>query len=199
MNKTFLFITCIFFSLITSSQVTPIDPKDDEEETQTNSASDQKGESKFFDRFVVGGNLGASFGNTTYIDASPLIGYKVTPAFIAGAGFTYQFVSYKDPYGFYADYKANVLGPRVFLEYDLFMGIFAHAEYEYLWVSITPEEPYLPYKAEAAGLFPGLGYKSQIGNNAYLKVLALYNVLWTSSSPLYSSPFQLRFGFTIGG
>ncbi|MBC8173132.1 MAG: hypothetical protein H7X71_04425 [Chitinophagales bacterium] len=203
MKKLIYIFTFLFFATLSyqaTAQVTPIDPDEAaEEEDDRSDAADQAGGKKFWDRIVIGGNVGALFGNYTYVDVSPLVGYKITDKFIAGAGLSYQYVSYHDPYGFYADYKLNVIGPRAFGQYDLILGLFAYTEYEYLWVSITPEEPYLPYKDEIPGLFPGLGYKAQIGDNAYLKILALYNVLYDPLNPLYNSAFQLRFGFSFGG
>ena len=43
-----------------------------------------------------GGNLGATFGNTTFIDVSPAIGYQFTRRFQAGLGFIYNYYSFRD-------------------------------------------------------------------------------------------------------
>jgi len=43
-----------------------------------------------------GGNLGATFGNTTFIDVSPAIGYQFTHRFQAGLGFIYNYYSFRD-------------------------------------------------------------------------------------------------------
>lgn len=89
------------------------------EDDNGNSTAKQK---DWKDRIVVGGNLGAQFGSSTYIEVSPIVGYKVTDKFTAGIGFSYQYFSenYNDPY--FVDYKASVYGPRVFLQHDILFG-----------------------------------------------------------------------------
>ena len=52
----------------------------------------------FKDRIYFGGNLGLQFGNQTYIDISPLIGYKVTEKFSAGFGVTYIYYKQHFPH-----------------------------------------------------------------------------------------------------
>lgn len=81
----------------------------------------------------MGGNVSAQFGNATFIEISPLVGYRITEDLTSGVGFTYQYLSENyNVYNFY-DYKATVMGARIFSQYDLIFGIFAHAEYEYSW------------------------------------------------------------------
>ncbi len=195
------FLTLLSFSLVTTlsintiAQVTEIDPQETSDEPERES-------SKFWDKVVVGGNFGAQFGNVTAVDISPLIGYRFTPKFTAGVGYTYQFVKYKypydDPFNLFYDYKLNVTGGRVYAQQQLFYGLFAHAEYEYLWFKYESLETLETYKSEYPGLFLGGGYNLKIGRNSYLQFLALYNVLWGADNLIYASPFQLRFGFNIG-
>lgn len=201
MKKNIIFLLTLFLLsgsfYSASAQLTPVDPSENEDDDRTD-AKGQAGNNTFWDKVVIGGNLGAGFGTTTYIDVSPIIGYKLTPKLLGGVGFTYQYLSYRDPYGYFAPYKATVAGPRVFSEYDIFYGVFAHVEYEHLWVTITPEGSD-SYKDQVPGLFPGLGYKANLGGRANLKIMVLYDVLWDSSNILYGSPWQIRLGFTFGG
>ena len=48
---------------------------------------------RFIDRLYFGGNVGAWFGSTTYINVQPLGGCKVTKKFSLGGGFTYNYFS----------------------------------------------------------------------------------------------------------
>ena len=47
-----------------------------------------------WDRIVIGGNLGAQFGNITIAEISPNIGYMVTDNLLSGIGGTY--IYYKE-------------------------------------------------------------------------------------------------------
>lgn len=171
------------------AQLTPID------DTDTGSKP-PKGGSAGGSRFVVGGYLGAQFGNFTAIDISPLVGYRVTPKFTPGLGMTYQYVSFKDPTGYYMPYNINIIGPRIFANHDLFYGLFAHAEYEYLWYNY--DDSFTSYRDTQPGLFLGGGLNLAAGANAGFQILAIYNVLWDTQNLIYGSPFTLRFGMTFG-
>ncbi len=151
------------------------------------------------DRIVVGGNVGAGFGNFTYVDVSPLAGYRFTKSLTAGIGFTYQYykVNYNDPF-FTADYKGNVIGGRIFTEYDIFYGLFAHVEYEQLWYNFTFEDASLgEYKGVVPALYLGGGYNFMIGENSKFQIMVLYDVLYTNES-LNLNPWVIRMGFSIG-
>jgi hypothetical protein len=56
-----------------------------------------KPEKKKFDpsRLVIGGNLGVSFGDFTFVNISPQVGYMFSPMFTAGAGINYVHSSSK--------------------------------------------------------------------------------------------------------
>ncbi|MBK6730544.1 MAG: hypothetical protein IPG60_06100 [Bacteroidetes bacterium] len=171
------------------SQLTPID----NEETDNKPS---KGSGFQANRFVVGGYLGAQFGNFTAIDVSPLVGYRVTPKFTPGLGMTYQYVSYNDPTGYYQSYNSNIIGPRVFADYDIFYGLFAHAEYEHLWFKY--DDSFITYKDVQPGLFVGGGLNLSAGANSSFQILAIWNLLWDSQNLIYGSPFTLRFGMAFG-
>lgn len=193
------FFALIFFLSLTifvSAQVTPINP-DDNDNTSDNTTKAKN--DSWASKIIVGGNIGAQFGDITAIDVSPLIGYRVTDKLTPGVGFTYQYISFHDPYGFYTSYKATVIGGRVFTQYDLIYGLFAHAEFENLWYNISYENDiYPPASGNEPGLFIGPGYNLQIGGRSYFQLMALYNVLWMTDNVIYSNSWQFRFGFNIG-
>ncbi|HAE14443.1 MAG TPA: hypothetical protein DCG24_09425 [Bacteroidetes bacterium] len=178
------------------AQLTEIDPKDDNEPRQTESV--EKDKDKKDSRFVYGGFMAAGFGNYTTINLSPVVGYRVTDKFTPGIGFTWQYAQYKDAdnmvYNPFADYKFNTLGGRVFMQYSILYGVFAHAEYEQLWYNFEfLESPYLQINDQQPGLFLGGGYRFGAGNSAGLQILALWNALWDTDNLIYPNPWTLRF------
>ncbi|MBC8047794.1 MAG: hypothetical protein H7Y00_13435 [Fimbriimonadaceae bacterium] len=206
MKRSVIFFCILIITLFTTSiyaQVTPIEPEDEEEETEKTDAADQAGKDKFLDRLVFGGNFGLSFGNYTFVDLSPLVGYKITKKLTSGVGFTYQFEKYKDPYNnpfnYVDDYKASTIGGKVFSQYDILYGIFAHAEYELLSIEYEfLETPYETGKFNVPGLYLGGGYNLKIGDNSALQIMALYNFLSDQNNILYDNPLTFRIGF-LGG
>ena len=83
----------------------------------------------FLDKVFVGGNVGLQFGTVTFVEVSPLVGYRFTDKISAGIGITYEYYHYQDRY---YDFKTNVYGGRVFGRYNFTENLFGHVEYEYL-------------------------------------------------------------------
>jgi hypothetical protein len=185
-----LFCCIIVFNVSASGQIQEIDPEETNEETTAEMQN-------WLDRVVVGGGLSASFGDFASVYISPIVGYKVTDDLLAGIGFTYQYVSFNDPYNYYQDYKSNLIGGKVFGQYNLFYGLFAHLEYEQLWYDLKFEDGTF-FAGKEPALFPGIGYNLKLGKSAYFQLMAMYNLLWQSDSFIYGNPFQIRMGFTIG-
>ena len=102
----------------------------------------------------VGGSLGASLGSVIFVDLSPSVAYQVSGTFRVGVGSTYRYINNRIDF---QEYKANIYGGRIFAQQDLLLGIFAHAEYEFL------KARYIEGEVAAGALnFPsalvGLGY-----------------------------------------
>jgi hypothetical protein len=177
----------------------------------------------FADRLMFGGIVGFQFGSITYIEVSPIIGYRLSKNFVPGAGFTYQYSRFKDYYintenGETLDQKINIIGGRAFARYYLndvlngiFGGLFAHAEFEYLSYTrhyrIDPAGKYVDrYYGKrysdghetvgVPGLLVGGGLKQSIGGRAFADILILYNLNQTKDTP-YSNPI-IRIGFGVG-
>lgn len=148
----------------------------------------------FYERLTFGGNLGASFGDVTFIDISPNVGYHLTDDFILGVGATYSYL--KDKRFAYV-YETNIYGGRVFAQHILFENFVAHAEYELLNLDIfrnlsTNET----VRDNIHSLFVGGGYRGSLGGNSFVNLLILYNLNQSEFSP-YQNP-QIRAGFGIG-
>ncbi|MDW7690252.1 hypothetical protein R9C00_24190 [Flammeovirgaceae bacterium SG7u.111] len=140
------------------------------------------------DRIYIGGNLGLSFGTITYIDVSPLVGYRITPEFSAGAGFSYRY--YEDN-RYNSGY--NIVGPRAFARYVIADMFFPYVEYESLYVKFDNSDTKTWYDA----LFLGAGLMQPVGKKGRIMLTALYNVNYSQTHSLYSSPWQYRVGFVF--
>jgi hypothetical protein len=150
----------------------------------------------FKDRIFFGGNLGLQFGNLTYIDVSPLVGYKITDKLHAGIGATYIYYKYKDAY---LKYETSIYGGRVFGRYYIMDNLFTHAEYEMLNLEV-PETVtggnYELVRDNISSVLVGGGYAQEIGANASLVLMLLWNLTEEQYSP-YQNPI-IRIGINAG-
>lgn len=164
-------------------------------------------ENRFFDRVVLGGGLGLQFGTVTFIEISPLIGYRLTEKLETGIGLTYKYYRYKDFYYDQTtndrfDLKSNIYGASVYTRYHIFSSVFLHAEYERLRYNY--DDVYVsggqlikePMHANVDGLFLGGGYRQRISQNSYFYISALWDVIQDPLSP-YNNPI-LRMGVLLG-
>ena len=125
-----LFLPLLLMSLISFAQapVTPLTAKQSVAESDSTEQEEKKG----FDpnRLVIGGSLGASFGNYTFVNVTPQVGYMFNQYITAGVGLNYIFNSYKE-----SDYKWN----NNFAGVNLFARVFP---VRFLYVSAQPEINY---------------------------------------------------------
>lgn len=145
----------------------------------------------FWDKVYVGGNIGLQFGTVTFIEVSPLAGYKFTEDFSAGVGITYQYYRYKD--NFY-DFETNVYGARVFGRYLFTDNLFGHVEYEHL--SLEAFDFFPRRRVEVGSLLAGGGYMQRLGANSAIVAMILYNFTESVYTP-YQNPI-IRIGVNIG-
>jgi hypothetical protein len=146
---------------------------------------------RILDKMYVGGNFGLQFGTITFIDISPLVGYKVTPEFSAGVGITYQYYHYQDRV---YDLKTNVYGGRIFGRYMFTENLFGHGEYEYL--NLEAFDFYPSRRVDVGSLLAGGGYMQRFGSNSAMVAMILYNFTESTYTP-YSNPI-IRIGINIG-
>ena len=195
-----LLFAMIFVSVSTVfSQTQPIESDEQSSSVFEGNTDNSDNERKTWkDRIVVGGSLGATFGSSTYVEVSPIVGYKVTDKFTAGLGFSYQY--YKVNYNVFTidDYSMSVYGPRIFAQHDIIYGLFAHAEYEMMKYNFKYEDPLFgEYTGQVPALFGGLGYNYAIGDKAKFQLTVLYDFL-NGPNSLYYSPWVFRMGFSTG-
>ncbi|NCG30847.1 MAG: hypothetical protein GWP27_10310 [Bacteroidetes bacterium] len=138
------------------------------------------------DRLFTGGNLGAQFGYYTFVNVSPMLGYKVSDRYIVGIRGTYQYFSIRN-----TDWDSHVLGGSVFNRFFVFENLFAHAEYEVLNGFWDPSGR----RSNIPHFFVGGGYLYRMGGGTSLSVMALYELIQRTYSP-YINPI-IRVGFNV--
>lgn len=144
----------------------------------------------FKDNIFVGGNVGLQFGTVTFVDVSPLVGYKFTEKISAGIGATYQYYRYRDKY---YDFETNVYGGRVFARYNFTDYLFGHAEYEYLNLEAFD---FYRRRVDVGSLMAGAGYIQRISDRSGIVAMVLYNFTESAYTP-YQNPI-FRVGFVVG-
>lgn len=164
-------------------------------------------------RARIGGSFGLQFGDIVYIDISPSFGYYVIENKLqVGLGFKNiyynqkkEYVIYGTPYS-YPAFKTFLYGPSVFLQYNVWKGLFVHGEYE-----LINKEPYYRYKypdgarINVSHLLLGAGFTQPMGKAGNFYISMLYNVLDNEES-IYEGTFgavplilRMGFGFGIAG
>ena len=145
---------------------------------------------KISDRIFYGGNLGLQFGTITFIDASPLIGYRLTDKLSLGTGISYMY--YREKFPGFQEFSTSIYGGRLFGRYIIYKNLFAHTEYEVL----NLESFDINRRINVTNILVGGGYRQHLGGRAYLNLLALWNINETADSP-YRNPI-IRMGIGIG-
>ncbi len=159
----------------------------------------------FLDKIYVGGGFGASFGDYTYVNISPIIGYKVTLKLSAGIRLMYQYTTYD--YFDYQDqrtkqYSGNDFGIGGFARFMVRGPFFLQAEYEHLNYDGLDNSGYS--RSGFNSFMAGGGMAQPVGGKAFLFFTAMYNFSYDNfdnnnvyRSP-YNSPWVIRVGITAG-
>ncbi|MDQ3393680.1 MAG: hypothetical protein M3512_06155 [Bacteroidota bacterium] len=149
----------------------------------------------FKERSYFGGNFNMQFGQVTFIDISPLLGYMVTPRFSIGTGVTYQYLNYR-----WLGYKTNIYGGRVFARRNIGQQFFAHTEFEALNVEfpkyVSPTD-HKWVREWVPGLLVGGGLFQPFGRRGGINLTALYNLTYVRGKSPYASPFIIRAGLVL--
>ena len=107
----------LFFGLISFGAFSQA--REDNSRPSATKATPQKGFQ--LDKVVVGGNLGAQFGDLTYIEVSPTVGYKLTEKWLAGVGARYIYVKPR------LLQSSNIIGGAIFQQYAILEQAVLHA------------------------------------------------------------------------
>jgi hypothetical protein len=148
--------------------------------------------SSFKERIYVGGNVGAWFGSSTYINVSPVVGCKINKTLSVGVTGTYNY--YSQTYNG-QKFVSTVYGGGAFGRYLIFDNFFAQVGFERLSVldyrSILPES-----RVWVDNILVGGGYRQNFTERASFVAAIFYNINQTPLSP-YPNPI-IQIGFNIG-
>lgn len=146
---------------------------------------------RFVDRLYYGGNIGAWFGQTTYINLQPLIGVKLSQKFSLGGGVTYNYYSVNAAN---QKYSTSIYGGNAFARYLVLENLMLQVGWDKLNV---PD--YYSYntdrRAWVDNILVGGGYRQQFSEYGSVVALVFYNI---NESPL--SPYQnpiIQIGFNL--
>ncbi len=146
----------------------------------------------FWEKITVGGNFSLLFGNLTFVDVSPTVGYRFTDRFTAGPGFTYRYMKRRgyEPWSLY--------GGRVFARQRFGQQFFVQTELESLntqYFTGNLNEPVL--RTWVPGFFLGGGLFQPVGRRAGVIISAMYNLIYDVNRSPYASPWNFNVGFTL--
>ena len=158
-------------------------------------------------RFFLIPELWLSFGPSTYIDISPMVGYHVFDRLAVGLGPHYIFLSQKATAAYPYDYQTHSYGLKgfarfslithaeEFLPLNLFNELFVHLEYEGLSLEKAYYVP--PFNEDGRFIYQGIlvggGISQRVGLYNSVSFTVLWNINESSTSP-YSNPV-FRVGF----
>ncbi len=154
-------------------------------------------DSPFWDRVFFGGNLGLSFGDVTFVEVAPLVGYRVTDKLSTGLQIQYR---YRNDRRFTPDLEASDYGFNLFARYNIFEPFFLQAEYEYLDFEFITFPDNNSFREGFSSVLIGGGVAQPLGRRAFFIITALYNLSYDDSEVIrpYDSPLILRVGVNLG-
>lgn len=176
--------------------------------------NEEDGEKKGFDRsrLFAGGNFGLSFGDYTFINISPQVGYRFTNMFAAGIGINGQYTQYRVRYGSQTVSRSNygVAGMNIFGRFYPIQQAFIQAQPEmnYIWGSVKDYSSDSKYSLNGKimpSFLLGAGGILPMGNVGGLIVMVQYDLLNKTgygsdpSTPYGNRPFvSIGFNFGLG-
>lgn len=151
---------------------------------QERNTTDQTNNEKGIDRWVIGGDLAASFGSITYINISPRIGYRINNKLTGGLGVVYNYLSDNRFKGF----EFSNYGGLIFANYAVLPELMLVAEFQNLSVERYSEFSGMKIRVPVNVLFVGGAYTLQLGGKSFGYISLLYDVFEDINSP-YSNPY----------
>lgn len=187
MKKIFAFIYIVSLQLCCFSQQNSINQPINNHRLFSN-----KDFNTFKERVYFGGNVGAWFGTSTYVNLSPLMGIQMSKEFSLGIGFTYNYYS-QDYLG--KKYISTIYGGNCYARYFVLDNLFAQVGWDKLSV-LDYTSPIKDKRAWVDNILIGGGYKQSFSANGNFIAGIFYNINETPLSP-YQNPI-IQIGFNIG-
>lgn len=144
-------------------------------------------------RWTFGGGLGLGFGsNSSFnLQVSPRVGYKIIDQLEGGmiGNVSWQTSDF---------YKSTMFGVGPFANYYFARSFFVGANLQQYFINSTEKYTYYKYSTDETALYLGGGYMQSMGNNAFMQLGIMYNVLWKENNSIFSTGFVPTVGFVVG-
>lgn len=144
-------------------------------------------------KWTFGGGLGVSFGSNKSFgfEVSPRVGYRFTNDLEGGVmgSVNWQSSDY---------YKSTMVGVGPFINYYFARSFYVSGSVQHYFINY--KDKFYDYKAtaEETALYLGGGYMQKIGNNSYLQLGVMYNVLYKENNSIFSGGLVPNIGFVVG-
>ncbi|GAB4454461.1 MAG: hypothetical protein OHK0036_18010 [Bacteroidia bacterium] len=148
------------------------------------------------DKITFGGNFAFFTSNSsTFVDISPLIGYKLTNFILVGAGPVYNYYS---EYQYGTRFTFDIYGVRAMGRIYFLESLFFQTGWDLLNRSIYLYNNNVLQKDRiwVQNIWIGGGVRYMIGSNAYMFTSILFNLNQNNYSP-YPNPY-IQIGFITG-
>ncbi|MCJ8152834.1 hypothetical protein MKJ01_03530 [Chryseobacterium sp. SSA4.19] len=144
-------------------------------------------------RWTFGGGIGFGFGSNNYFNLSavPRVGYMLTNDLEGGI---LGSVSWQKSNA----YSSTMFGVGPFLNYYIARTFFVSANYQHYFINYKDKIYDVKANTNEDALYLGGGYMQRIGNNSFLQLGLMYNVLWKENSSVFSSGLVPNIGFVVG-
>lgn len=159
---------------------------------------------KGFDKnkLFVGGNVGLAFGNITYLNLSPDVGYRFSKLLAAGFQINgqYESVRLRDATGTVNQKQQyGLVGVGVFGRVYPIEQIFVHLQPEmnFIFGKTKYDNATSRYREQVPSFLAGVGYSQNIGGSSAFTIMVLYDILQRSDSPYGDKPI-FRAGVDLG-
>ncbi|MDR6544753.1 hypothetical protein J2810_000793 [Chryseobacterium rhizosphaerae] len=144
-------------------------------------------------RWTFGGGIGVGFGSNSsfYLQASPRVGYRLTEDLEGGVvgSVSWQTSDY---------YKSTMFGVGPFVNYYFARSFYLGANFQHYFINYKDKYYDYKYNEEENALYLGGGYMQRIGNNSFMQIGLMYNVLYKENSSVFSSGLIPNIGFVVG-
>lgn len=153
---------------------------------------------KIKERIYFGGDVGASFGSLTFVEISPLIGYKISERFSMGIGSIYQYYryNYKTTSGASLIISSSMYGGKVFAREFINDRLYLYSEADILNLEGYNSNTDETKRVNVPLFLVGGGYLVPIGESASFGLNILIDLIDDPYSP-FSNPI-IRGGFVFG-
>lgn len=138
----------------------------------------------------IGGAFGSGGGGTT-IYIIPRVGYKVTNDFEAGVSGNFSLNNSRF-------FSSTMLGIGPFANYYFGRSAYLSGLFQHYFINSKDKITNYKFTDGESALFLGGGYMQKLGQNTYMQIGAMYNVLYNKNNSVFGGGFVPNVGIVYG-